>query len=362
MICYIAFLIMTSRLTIQERAKIAARYEVWNSVVEVQRWWRTLKGSRATLRRETIRNCHAKLMTTGSVNDKRRSGRPSTSRSPAKVAKVQEMFDQSPQKSTRQAARESGLSRHSILRVLHKELNYRPWKPHYVQELMPEDCDRRMEYGELMLGWYEDWPELFENILWSDEAVFHVDGFVNRHNCHYWGTNETDPKQTVERMQTRPKVTVCCGMTASRIIGPYVLRDTMNAERYLHMLDSYVWPTVSGWDNIDDLIFMQDGAPPHFALTVRAWLDQHFSGRWLGRRGPHEWPPRSPDLTPCDFYLWGYTKEEVLKTKPRTLEDLEIRIQQVLNAIPNDILLKVVRSIPGRLMKLVEANGAYLEI
>ena len=107
MICYIAFLIMTSRLTIQERAKIAARYEVWNSVVEVQRWWRTLKGSRATLRPETIRNCHAKLMTTGSVNDKRRSGRPSTSRSPAKVAKVQEMFDQSPQKSTRQAARES---------------------------------------------------------------------------------------------------------------------------------------------------------------------------------------------------------------------------------------------------------------
>ena len=90
MICYIAFLIMTSRLTIQERAKIAARYEVWNSVVEVQRWWRTLKGSRATLRPETIRNCHAKLMTTGSVNDKRRSGRPSTSRSPAKVAKVQE--------------------------------------------------------------------------------------------------------------------------------------------------------------------------------------------------------------------------------------------------------------------------------
>ena len=109
---------------------------------------------------------------------------------------------------------------------------------------------------------------------------------------------------------------------------------------------------MSGWDNIDDLIFMQDGAPPHFALTVRAWLDQHFSGRWLGRRGPHEWPPRSPDLTPCDFYLWGYTKEEVYKTKPRTLEDLEIRIQQVLNAIPNDILLKVVRSIPGRLMKL----------
>jgi len=47
-----------------------------------------------------------------------------------------------------------------------------------------------MEYGELMLGWHEDWPKLFENILWSDEAVFHVGGFVNRHNCHYWAAHD----------------------------------------------------------------------------------------------------------------------------------------------------------------------------
>ena len=115
-------------------------------------------------------------------------------------------------------------------------------------------------------------------------------------------------------------------MTASRIIGPYVLRDTMSVERYLHVLDSFVWPAMPGWDNIDNLIFMQDGAPHHFALTERAWLDQCFSGRWMGRRGPHKWPLRIPDLTPCDFYPWGYTKGEVYKTNPRTLEELEIRI------------------------------------
>jgi hypothetical protein len=71
------------------------------------------------------------------------------------------------------------------------------------------------------------------------------------------------------------------------------------------MLENEVWPIVSTWDNINDLILMQDGAPPHFALDVRDWLDRRFSGRWLCRRGPHEWPARSPDLTPCDFFLWG---------------------------------------------------------
>ena len=75
----------------------------------------------ATQHSETIRNCHAKLMTTGSVNDKRRKRHPSASQSPAKVAKVQEMFDQSRQTSTHQAASESGLTRHAIHKVLHKE-------------------------------------------------------------------------------------------------------------------------------------------------------------------------------------------------------------------------------------------------
>jgi hypothetical protein len=135
----------------------------------------------------------------------------------------------------------------------------------------------------------------------------------------------------------------------------------MNAERYLVMLRDEVWPVVSTWENIDDLIFMQDGAPPHFALVVRAWLDAQFPGRWMGRRGPHEWPARNPDLTPCDFFLWGWVKEEVYRTKPRTLEELEDRIREVIASIPPEFLLNSVDAIPGRLQKLVERVGAHIE-
>ena len=60
--------------------------------------------------------------------------------------------------------------------------------------------------------------------------------------------------------------------------------DTRNADFYLEMPEDYVWPMVSAWDNINDVIFMQDGAPPHFANVVRAGLDEKFPGRWLGRR------------------------------------------------------------------------------
>ena len=83
-------------------------------------------------------------------------------------------------------------------------------------------------------------------------------------------------------MQNRPKVTVWCGITATRVIGPYRLCDTMNAECYLQMLEDYVWPVVPGRENIDELVFIHDGTPLHFALSVGAWLDLKFPGRWLG--------------------------------------------------------------------------------
>ena len=54
---------MAGRLTVQERAQIAARYEVWRSIVEVQRWWRTINGRHAQIDPRMIKNCHAKLMT-----------------------------------------------------------------------------------------------------------------------------------------------------------------------------------------------------------------------------------------------------------------------------------------------------------
>jgi len=119
---------MAGCLTVQQRAQIAARYEMWNSVVAVQRWWRTMKGRNATIRQETIKKCHSKLLTTGSVTDALSSGRPSTSRSEENVALVRDMVTRSPRKSIRQAVRESGLPRNMVK----KYLKFLPRKPHYV--------------------------------------------------------------------------------------------------------------------------------------------------------------------------------------------------------------------------------------
>jgi hypothetical protein len=58
--------------------------------------------------------------------------------------------------------------------------------------------------------------------------------------------------------------------------------------------------------------FQQDGAPPHFHRNVRQHLDDNFTNIWIGRGSNNLWPPRSPDLTPLDFFLVGLIKRKSL--------------------------------------------------
>ena len=74
------------------------------------------------------------------------------------------------------------------------------------------------------------------------------------------------------------------------------------------------------------VILQQDGAPPHWGLKVRQFLNDTFPYRWIGRDGPIPRPPRSPDITPLDFFLWGYVKDIVYRTKVRDVSDLQQRI------------------------------------
>ncbi|KAJ4436416.1 hypothetical protein ANN_19049 [Periplaneta americana] len=53
------------------------------------------------------------------------------------------------------------------------------------------------------------------------------------------------------------------------------------------------------------LWFQHDGAPAHYAFAVRNCINERFPYRWIGRSGSVQGPPRSPDLTPMDFFLWG---------------------------------------------------------
>ena len=65
-----------------------------------------------------------------------------------------------------------------------------------------------------------------------------------------------------------------------------------------------------------------DGASAHFALDVREYLNNVFPNRWIGRGGPVQWPPRSPDLSPMDLFIWEEMTCLVYETPIDTPEEL----------------------------------------
>ena len=62
-----------------------------------------------------------------------------------------------------------------------------------------------------------------------------------------------------------------------------------------------------------------------------------FTGHLISLRGDIGWPARSPDLHPCDFFLWGYLKSKVYSNRPQSIEQLKDAIRQEIIAIPNEM-------------------------
>ena len=83
------------------------------------------------------------------------------------------------------------------------------------------------------------------------------------------------------------------------------------------------------------IYFQHDGAPPHSSREVRNFLNYRFPGRWIGRGGPHNWPARSPDLSPLDYCVWLWMKELVYSVKVVTRDALLGRILDAADRIRN---------------------------
>jgi len=100
---------------------------------------------------------------------------------------------------------------------------------------------------------------------------------------------------------------------------------------------------------------------------AKRFLNESLPQRWIGPVGKEDlalqfWPPRSPDLTPCDFFLWGVVKETVyVPSLPTTLDDLKNRITTAVNSVTQDILLRVWNEFNYRLDVTRVAGGGHIE-
>ena len=268
--------------------------------------------------RLTIYQIRDEFEETGSVSDAPRSGRP-TMCTKENVDTVSEAYARSPQKSLRRGSAEMGIKRTSLRKIL-TELNMKPYIPRLIHGLLEDDSNRRFQFCEHLVSLCEDNTTLLSQIVWTDEAAFKLSGHVNRQNCVYW--SDKNPHFTIATEPNQPGIIVRAGISSAGIVGPVSFEGTVSGEKYLKKLKAAMVPALKERPDFNSLYFQQDGAPPHFATAVQNFLDETFPDKWIGRRGPIKFPPRSPDLTPMDFCVWGIIKELVYSRKPRSVEDL----------------------------------------
>ncbi|GFV37850.1 uncharacterized protein TNCV_2662631 [Trichonephila clavipes] len=149
-------------------------------------------------------------------------------------------------------------------------------------------------------------PDFHKRILFSDEAHFWLNGYVNKQNCRVW--SEANPQVYVETPLHPEKLTVWCALWAGEIIGPYFFKNdeghniTVNGDRYRAMITNFFIPELNNHD-VQELWFQQDGATCHTARSPIDLLKDTFGDRLISRFRPLNGPSKSCDLTPLDYFL-----------------------------------------------------------
>lgn len=271
---------------------------------------------------------------------------------------------ENPEASTYNAARILNMSRKKIITVL-KFYKYHPFRFLPVQDLTADHRLQRINFCREILRRLDENADFLNNIIFTDEATFTTAGIYNRRNKHHWATDNPRRIQPT-KTQGRKAVHVWCGIIRNMIIGPIFLENYLNGERYLNLLRNEVEGQLEELPILqyNNLIWQQDGAPPHNNQQVTAYLNEKYNF-WIGRHGTLRWPANSPDLTPPDNFLWGYLKNKVYYDQPQNIQILKARIREEINIIntlkQHFIVDTINRKLIENIRRCVVQQGGHVE-
>lgn len=264
------------------------------------------------------------------------------------------------------------ISKSVVHQVARNVLKMKPYKQRKGQWLKREDyADRLRRCSEFLgLGYA---TQLLSSIVFSDECVFSLDGFVANNNVYWWATGRDDiPEQQQVRQKQVHAQSVHVWVALNSTFGvsePFFFNGAINQASYIDCIQNHFFPFLLNRNlNSHLLRFQQDGARCHTTIAVMNFLNQHFLEVIGNRRQagePPTWPARSPDLAPNDYWLWGRMVQLVYPPSnpvPANLQDLKARITAAAAAaITLQETETALNSWCTRLRQCIEVNGGHFE-
>ncbi|PNF14304.1 hypothetical protein B7P43_G06787 [Cryptotermes secundus] len=285
----------------QQKAFCVLEFAKTNSVFTVQRAFRRRFGINPPCPKN-IRRWFRQFQESGCLCKGKSPGRPRVSEE--QVARIRAAFERSPRKSTNRASRELAIPQSTVWRVLTVRLHLKPYRLQLVQALTNDDKRKRMEFCDSMLEMMED-ETFISRLIFSEHE-------------------RDSPKVNVFRAVSQDKDML--GFLTLSIVLVFKITNKNTTFRKLDLFPS------SG------------------------------EGKLLFNLALCAWPARSPDLTVCDFFLWGYVKDHVyVPPLPTNLDDLKHRITTAINSVHRDMLIRAWEEFSYRIDVARAAGGGHIE-
>lgn len=226
---------------------------------------------------------------------------------------------------------------------------------------MPNDKILREEFCYEMMERANADREFISCVCFTDECTFTLNNEPNHQNVRNW--SQTNPHLMLANHTQYPqKLNVWAGILRTHIIGPFFIEGALNGRKYLELLRNEIAPAVEEVAGEHTIFYQHDGCPAHYFIQVRDCLNEFFPNSWIGRGGTISWPPRSPDLPPNDFFLWGHLKSKVYShTTHATLDSLRAAIIVECGKITDRQLANTRRNFYDRIGHCLAVNGDVFE-
>lgn len=113
-----------------------------------------------------------------------------------------------------------------------------------------------------MMARIESNENFIKNVIFSDEATFMLNGYLNRHNCRFCEDESLDRMQETHT-QYSEKINVWVGIVNNQIFRPLFIIENLICNNYHQLLVNEIVPVIEGRREENQYIwFQQDGAPP----------------------------------------------------------------------------------------------------
>lgn len=296
-----------------------------------------------------------------SLEDEQRSGRPVSASTEATVTAIQMRVEADRRVRIIDIAEEHDISFGTVQKIITEDLKMRKlcakWIPHILTD---EQKGLRMNLCSKHRRRFRRNPSSLERIIAADETWVHCfEPELKRQSAEWTATGESRPTKA-RRSQGSLKVMHITFFDHFGILvdWPVPPGTSVNGDYYQWVLREKLRPAIrKKRPNLlnDGVILLHDNASAHTKRTVVEMLTEDWSWEIL----PH--PPYSPDLSPCDFFLFPKAKEQLRGRRFTSLDEINDAWRQSLNQLATRGLQDGIKKLPHRWQKCIVNDGAYFE-